>query len=38
MKDLIKAYKIRLVQLNKGYPELYIGEKNAIIELLSKAG
>lgn len=36
MKDLIESYKIRLDQLNRGYKELYEGEKDTIKELLSK--
>lgn len=36
MQVLIDQYKVRLDQLNKGYKELYEGEKDNIIEILSK--
>lgn len=38
MQELIKAYKVRLDQLNKGYKEIYEGEKDTIIEILNKVG
>lgn len=36
MQTLLKQYKVRLKQLNNGYPELYKGEKETIRELVKK--